>query len=197
MANLIIPAASAGIGYLTGGSVGAQIGWLIGSSVMASNQKIEQPSTMNLIDQTAKYGAPVPVVVGKQRVGGNIIWASAKKKYSINTKAGKGGGPTVVTTGYKQDICILICKGPIVGITRVWANNNLIIDGRTSAKHLIGNLYLGSSTQLPDTTMESALGVGNVPAYRDLAYIVLPDFDLGVSGAIPSFSFEVLGSQGF
>jgi hypothetical protein len=197
MANLIIPAASAGVGYLVGGSTGAQIGWMLGSALQASNQKIEQPSTMNLIDQTAKYGAPIPLVVGKQRVGGNIIWTSAKKKYSINTKTGKGGGPTVVTTGYKQDICILICKGPIVGITRVWANNALIIDGTTAQKHLIGNLYLGSSTQVPDGTMESALGVGNVPAYRDLAYIVLPDFDLGVSGAIPSFSFEVLGSQGF
>lgn len=197
MANLIIPAASAGIGYLIGGPTGAQIGWMLGSSISASQQKIEQNSVGDLRVQTAQYGIPIPYVIGKQRVAGNIIWASAKKPYSIETKTGKGGGPTVVSTGYKQDMAILICKGPITGITRVWANNALIIDGRTAQKPLVGNLYLGTDTQLSDTTMESALGVGNVPAYRNLAYMVLTDFNLGTSGAVPNFSFEVLGAQGF
>ena len=197
MANLIIPAASAGVGYLIGGSTGAQVGWLAGSAWQASNQVIQQPTTGTVIDQTAQYGNPIQYVVGKQRVGGNIIWASTKRKYDIKQKTGKGGGPTVVSSGYKQDFAILICKGPIVGITRVWANNLLIIDGRTTPTALIGNLYTGSNTQMPDSVMESAQGVGNVPAYRGLAYIVCQNFDLGVSGAIPSFSFEVLGAQGF
>jgi hypothetical protein len=197
MANLIIPAASAGIGYLIGGPTGAQVGWMLGSSFSASQQKIEQPAVGDLRIQTAQYGIPIPYVVGKQRIAGNIIWASAKRSYKIETKTGKGGGPTVVSTGYRQDMAILLCKGPIAGISRVWANNLLIIDGRTEAKPLVGNLYLGSDTQAPDTTMESTLGAGNVPAYRGLAYIVLQDFNLGTSGAVPNFSFEVLGAQGF
>jgi hypothetical protein len=197
MANLVVPAASAGIGYLVAGSSGAQIGWMLGSAYQASNQIIKQPNTLSVIDQTAQYGNPIQFVVGKQRVAGNIIWASPKRKYDIKTKTGKGGGPTTVSTGYKQDFAILICKGPITGITRVWANNLLIIDGRTTPANLIGNLYTGGSSQTPDPVMEAAEGVGNVPAYRDLAYIVCQDFDLGVSGAIPSFSFEVLGAQGF
>lgn len=197
MANLIIPAASAGVGYLIGGSTGAQIGWMIGSSVQAGRQTIEQPAVGDLRVQTAQYGASIPFVIGKQRVAGNVIWASEKRTYKINTKTGKGGGPTVVSTGYKQDLAILLCKGPISGVSRVWSNNKLIIDGRTGVKPLIGQLYLGSTSQMPDTTMETTLGIGNVPAYRGLAYIVLQDFDLGTSGALPNFSFEIMGAQGF
>ena len=197
MANLIIPAASAGIGYLIGGSTGAQVGWMLGSSYSASQQKIEQPAAGDLRIQTAQYGVSIPYVIGKQRVAGNIIWASAKRTYQVSQKTGKGGGPTVVSTGYKQDMAILLCKGPIVGVSRVWANNALIVDGRTEAKPLVGDLYLGSDSQTPDVTMEGVLGAGNVPAYRGLAYIVLKDFNLGTSGAVPNFSFEILGAQGF
>lgn len=198
MSNLVIPAATAGVGYMIGGPTGAQIGWMLGSSYQASQEVIEQEAVGDLRIQTAQYGTAIPYVIGKQRVAGNIIWASAKREYKINTKqSGKGGGPTVQSTGYKQDMAILLCKGPIIGITRVWANNKLIIDGRTGSKPLVGQLYQGTTTQAADSTMESALGVGNVPAYRGLAYIVIQDFDLGVSGAVPSFSFEVLGTQGF
>lgn len=198
MANLVIPAATAGIGYLIGGPTGAQIGWMIGSSIQAGREKIKSSTVGDLRIQTAQYGVPIPYVVGKQRVSGNIIWASEKRTYEIEQQqGGKSGGPTVVSTGYKQDMAILICKGPIIGITRVWANNKLIIDGTSESKPLVGTLYVGDNEQLPDTTMETAKGVGNVPAYRGLAYIVLTDFDLGTSGAVPNFSFEVLGAQGF
>jgi hypothetical protein len=197
MANLIIPAVSAGIGYLVGGSTGAQVGWMLGSSISASKQTITQPAAGDLRIQTAQYGTSIPYVIGKQRVAGNVIWASSKRTYQIKTKTGKGGGPSVITTGYKQDMAILLCKGPITGISRVWANNTLIIDGRTVQKPLVGTLYLGTDAQTPDTTIETAKGAGNVPAYNGLAYIVLQDFDLGTTGAVPNFSFEILGAQGF
>jgi hypothetical protein len=198
MSNLVLPAVSAGIGYMIGGPTGAQVGWMIGSSVQAGRQTIEQEAVGDLRIQTAQYGIPIPFVIGMQRVAGNVIWASEKRTYDIKTKSsGKGGGPTVVTKGYRQDLAILICQGPIVGISRVWANNKLIIDGRVTAKPLVGDLYLGTSSQMPDVTIEAKEGVGNVPAFRGIAYIVLKDYDLGTSGALPNFSFEVVGKQGF
>lgn len=196
MANLIIPAASAGIGYLVGGPTGAQVGWMIGSSIQSSRQKIEQPAVGDLRIQTAQYGVAIPYVIGKQRVAGNIIWASEKRTYKISTSSGKGGGPTIVSTGYKQDLAILLCRGQITGITRAWANNKLIVDGTNEQKPLIGTLYTGTNTQTPDPTIEADKGAGNVPAYRGIAYIVLADYDLGTSGALPNFSFEILGKQG-
>ena len=93
-------------------------------------------------------------------------------------------------------MAIAICKGPIVGISRVWADGKLLIDCRTTASPLIGTLYYGTNTQGPDPTMEAHLGAGNVPAYRGLAYIVLSDFDLGIVGRIPNFNFEVIKEGG-
>lgn len=279
MANLAVPAVSAGLGYMIGGPNGAQVGWMIGSAYMASKQVIRQPAVGDLRIQTATYGVPIPFVVGSQRIAGNIIWASEKRPYDIKTRTGKGGGPTTVTTGYKQDMAILLCKGPITGISRMWANNALLVNGNAiefsgfaqgsgytksgtyqsvpltggsgqgaraeivvadnkvkdvkitfdgagyqvgdvlscnnsflggtgsgfsitvsavaKPANLPGTLYMGTDTQVADPTMESALGIGNVPAYRGLAYMVLTDYDLGTSGAVPQFSFEVLGPEGF
>ena len=202
MANLVISAAGAAVGYLVGGPTGASIGWTLGSMASARGQDtvMAAPQVGDLRVQTSQYGTPITVAVGKQRISGNVIWA-AEKNVINNTstqRTGKGGGGSVTTTmtTYTIDMAIAICKGPIVGISRVWADGKLIIDSTQTAKPLIGNLYLGSNTQLPDPVMEGHLGAGNVPAYRGLAYIVLNDFDLGVTGRIPMFSFEVIREGG-
>jgi len=54
-------------------------------------------------------------------------------------------------------------------------------------------IYLGSETQTPDPTIESYKGIGNVPAYRGLAYIVVTDDDVtDMQGAIPQLEFVVV-----
>lgn len=192
MSNLLIPAGSALIGAYIGGPGGAQVGWMIGSAISAGNQTINQTSIGDLRVQTSSYGSPIPLVIGKQRIAGNIIWAEEKKAYEIKNYTGKGGGPTTVTTGYTVSMLIGICGGPIIGVSRIWANGDLIIDSRTAPKPLIGQLYLGDQSQLPDPTYQSIVGADNAPAYRGLAYISLTNFNLGPSGAIPQFSFEVV-----
>jgi len=189
--QLIIPAAAAVGGFMIGGPTGAQIGWAVGSYYQASKQEIRQDSVGDLRIQTSSYGTNIPVVIGRQRVAGNIIWASEKKPYDIKTRAGKGG-PTTVSTGYRVDCLISLCAGPILGVSKVWADGKLIIDSSTEVKPLIGELYLGTMTQNADPTYQAAVGAADAPAYRGLAYISLTDFDLGVQGRIPNFSFEVV-----
>lgn len=196
MANLVISAAGATVGYLIGGPTGAQIGWMVGSYLSADNADAGQPTIGDLHVQTSQYGVNIPVVVGKQRVSGVIIHASDKTTYEIESGGGKGGGPTVTSTGYKVTMAIAICKGPIKGISRVWADGKILVDARVTTTPLIGDLYLGDNLQNPDPTLQSIWGADNVPAYRGLAYIVLHDYDLGVSGRIPMFSFEVLKEGG-
>lgn len=191
MSNLIIPAAGAVIGGLMGGTTGAQIGWALGSAIQSSRQEIDQQTVGDLRVQTSAYGAPIPYVIGKQRLSGNVIWADDKKTYQIKNKQGKGG-PTVVTTGYTVSMLIGICAGPILGVSRVWANGELIIDSRTEMKPLVGQLYLGDMAQTADPTYQSVVGADNAPAYRGLAYMSLTNFDLGASGVVPQFSFEVV-----
>lgn len=192
MSNLIIPAAGAVIGGIFGGSTGAQLGWALGSAIQSSRTEIDQQTVGDLRVQTSSYGSAIPYVIGKQRLSGNIIWADEKKAYQIKNKTGKGG-PTTITTGYTVSALIGICAGPILGVSRVWANGELIIDSRTEVKPLIGQLYLGDMTQTADPTYQSIVGADNAPAYRGLAYMSLTNFDLGGGNQpLPQFSFEVV-----
>ena len=200
MSNLIIPGAAAAAGYFIGGPTGAQLGWLLGSALSSKkNQETTQPTIGDLTTTTSQYGTQIPYVIGKQRVAGNIIWADSKKSYKTTTGgSGKGGlispsTPEVTTVGYTVSMLIAICQGPILGVTRVWNAGKLIIN--TPGAPLIGQLYLGDMTQTPDPTYESIVGAGNAPAYRGLSYISLTNFDLGTSGVIPQFSFEVVRGQ--
>lgn len=198
MTELVIPAAGAAVGWFVGGSTGAGIGWTIGSYFSNSKEEPEQQEFIgDLRVQTSQYGTVVPMVNGKQRLAGNIIWATDK---TVNeTTSGGGGGkggsnsePESTVTTYSVSLAIAICKGPILGITRVWEDGTLKAAVGSGQTKLPGTLYTGSDSQNPDATIESFEGAGNVPAYRGLTYIVLNNFNLGVSGRIPFFSFEVL-----
>lgn len=193
MANLVISGAGAAVGAMVGGPTGAQIGWMLGSAIATSRTEIDQRTKLgDMLQQTAQWGEPIPYIFGMQRVAGNIIWASEKKEYAIKKRQGKGG-PKIVTSGFTISFAVALCAGPILGVSRVWANEKLIVDSSTTVQNLPGILYLGGLDQMPDPTMEAALGSGNVPAYRGTAYIVFRDFDITSYGAVvPSLSFEVV-----
>lgn len=200
MTQLVIPAAGALLGSFFG-PVGTSIGWAVGSALSAKDQNIDVTNTQQIGDlrvQTSEYGITVPSIVGKQRVAGNVIWAQEKIPHthtSESSQGGKGGSTTTTTnsvTTYSISMAILLCKGPILGIDKIWADGSLIIDSSVAPKPLIGTVYNGSNTQNPDPFLESKIGVGNVPAYRGMAYIVLKDFDLGITGRVPNFTFRVL-----
>jgi len=197
MANLVISGVGALAGYMIGGPTGAQLGWLAGSYLSNSNkEEVDTGSKLaDLSIQTSEYGTSINRIVGTYRVPGNVIWYGDKRKYSRTTGgSGKGGGsqPEQTVEGWTIDFAVAICAGPILGVRRVWSGGALIIDCSGGSKPLVGQLYLGDMTQLPDPTMEAAEGVGNVPAYRGISYMVMNDFDLGMSGMLPQLSFEVV-----
>lgn len=52
--------------------------------------------------------------------------------------------------------------------------------------------YVGEESQMPDPTIEAVEGIGNVPAHRGMAYMVVKDDDLtDMQGAIPQYEFVV------
>lgn len=196
MANLAVPTALAAAGSYFG-PVGAAIGWTIGSYLTAEDAPTEELPDLRV--QTSQYGSGLPFIAGTQRLSGNIIWSADKTTYDVDT-GGKGGPPGSNQTGYKISLAIAICQGPILGVSAVWEQGEITAAPQTGSppsgqNKLPGKLYLGSNTQNPDPTIEAIEGVGNVPAYRGIAYMVLTDFDLGVSGAIPQFTFEVVKDE--
>lgn len=163
--------------------------------------------------QTAKEGDPRVIVWGRVRpIGGNIIHCQAPVKRWVVTSTssgGKGGGKKKKqeqrTEHVYRTYAIGVCEGPITGFSRIWRNNKLVYDARGNAWGAANNpiflrsfrLYLGGWGQMPDPTLQSIWGSGNVPAYRGTAYMVSIDEDLtDQGGMVPQWQFEVERAEG-
>ncbi len=149
----------------------------------------------NLSVQSSAYGNVIPQIYGTVRTSGNIIWSQDIKETAVTSSSssgGKGGGGAAVSQtsyNYSVTLAIAICTGQIDEIVRVWADAKAINPNDYPNSY---TMYKGTNTQLADPTIESFEGTGNVPAYRDLAYVVIEDFPLGDFGnRIPNFTFEI------
>ena len=197
MAQLIVSAAGAAIGFAVGGPMGAKIGWVAGSmigSTFAPAQKSAGPRLEDLTVSTSAYGTAIPYIAGHPRVAGQIVWASTKREIATTTEQGKGGGGGSEYTSYtyEVDLLYLLSDNEIVGVSRVWSNGELVYDGVTSNNAWTAmTVYTGSATQLPDPTYEAVVGTANAPAYRGRGSVSIVGLQLGGSGQIPNLTFEI------
>ena len=219
MAVLAVAALGAAVGYAFGY---AALGWAIGSYIGQQLYGPDAPDTQgprleDLAVQSATYGKSIPRVFGAGRGAGNMIWSAGIKETKHVQHSGKGGGGSTATTyTYSCSFAIGLCEGPIVGIRRIWADGKLVLDrSKTAAMAALLDekltlvvdpesdtenrgqaevrVYLGTEEQMPDPLIESYEGVGEVPAYRGLSYLVVEDMQLGPFGnRIPNLSVEVV-----
>ncbi|WP_454737586.1 phage tail protein [Cupriavidus necator] len=186
-----------------GNPMAIQAGFMIGAAIggLVFPPKTPAPRINDLRLQDSAYGKFIPRVYGLFRVGGNLMWAGQPSQHTSGGKGAGGKGPQQTTV--TMSFAIGLCEGPIKGVRRIWANGKLIYDisnpsnfeAISGSNQMVSNfkVYDGDETQLPDPTMEAALGVGNVPAHRGLAYVVFNELDLSPWGSyLPSFSFEVV-----
>jgi len=202
VATLVLSVAGAAVGGLfgpvgvaIGRAVGAIAGYAIDRSLFAEHQTVKTGRLADLDIQTSREGAPMPRVYGRVRIAGQIIWATRfEEEVSKEKQGGKGGssGTTVKRYSYYANFAIGLSEGRIDRIGRVWA------DGRPfNMAAATYRIYTGSAGQDRDSLIEAKQSPGEVPAYRDTAYIVferLPLEDFG--NRIPLFSFEVVRAVG-
>lgn len=197
MATIVLSA----VGFAVGGPLGASIGSFIGSQIdqqlFAPTFRSEGPRLGDLTVQASSYGNPIPRIFGPEnRVSGNVIWSTGLIETKTTKKqGGKGGGAKSETTSYTYhvDCAISLCRGPIASVKRIWADGKLFRDESGVQKQANAvRVYTGTESQMPDPTMEAALGAGNCPAHRGLAYVVFDRLELGDFGnRIPNFTFEI------
>jgi len=191
---------------LTGAAVGAYfgvpgigfaVGSLIGGLLFEPDAEVATgPRLGDSQNQQSLYGIAIPVIYGQSRVAGNVFWGSEVEEFKKTTKSGgKGGQPKQETENfsYKWTGAIALCANEIAGIRRIWINDQFFTDITDPCGNAINmKIYQGTETQLPDPTMEAREGVGNVPGYRGLAYVVIKRFPLQGSSVPPTFHFEVI-----
>lgn len=203
MAELVIAAAGAAIGgavapgIVAFGMTGASIGWaagsMLGSAIFNKGQNQQGPRLGDLRVAGTQYGETIPWVAGSPRIAGQIAWASNRREIANTQKVGKGGGGQRVTTyTYEVDLLIVLTENPIVGVTRIWSNGELIYNGvAKSGVWASLSIYTGADDQMPDPIYEAAVGAGNAPAYRGRGYVVIRSLQLGQGGQIPNLTFEI------
>jgi hypothetical protein len=192
MASLILSTAGNAAFGPVGGFLGALAGTAIdNAAITALTPARIQPSRLaSLKVQASQEGAPIPMIYGRFRVTGQVIWASQFREISKKRTVGGKGGQRVVEQTYSISFAIGLCEGPIDGLGRVWVNGEPLDLSTTNHR-----LYLGSETQLPDPLVEAMEGINDAPAFRGLAYIVFEDLALGAYGdRIPQLSFEVMAT---
>ena len=205
------------IGFYFGGPAGAawgfQLGGLAGSVAFPTDLgTVSGPRLNDANVQASTIGFPIAVLFGKYPFSGNLIWSSGIEETVTKKKQGGKGGPTqtVKTYSYSVNCAVGVCEGVVNEILKIWADAKLIYDlspqgeDETDAEYEARleasgetlsrmQIYYGTEDQLPDPTMESFEGVGNVSGFRGLCYVVFSDFQLEDYGnRIPNFRFEGL-----
>ena len=205
MGQLALGLAGAGIGFAFGGPTGAQIGWIMGSFAwnLLDPPKIEGPRLQDTKVRGADYGSMRPILYGMARIGGLGMGQGStsdgpNKFTEHEEKSGGKGGPEITNYRYTLSFANEICEGPIVGVQRRWANGRLLTEaGAEPSDDWPYVLYLGDATQMPDPTMETIYGVGEVNPMRGVAYEMVEEKDVEDFGrARPNVEYEAFTAGG-
>ncbi|PYE86924.1 baseplate multidomain protein megatron [Phyllobacterium leguminum] len=204
MATLLL----AGLGSAIGGATG--IGWLatLGQAAGAVAGAVIDQSIINMLSPGASAeggrltnvnisgsteGASITRLVGRSRLGGQMIWATRyEEQKETEEQGGKGGGGVKTTTyTYFANFAVAFCEGPVARIGRLWADGREIDQQAATIRK-----YLGTETQAADSLIESKER-GNAPAYRGIAYVVFERLDLSEYGnRMPSVTAEIFRAEG-
>jgi hypothetical protein len=205
MATVVLGAAGSAIGASIGGSllgatsaawgraIGASIGGLVDQRLAGTqNHLVENGKIESFRLQSGIEGAPIGRAFGRNRLAGQVIWAS--EFYEAKSATTQGGGkfntqPTVTTESYVYSVslALALCEGEILKVGRVWADGVEI-----SKSDLPMTVYTGSSDQEPDATIAGVEGVAQTPAFRNTAYVVFDELQITQFGnRVPQFNFEV------
>lgn len=141
--------------------------------------------------ESGAVGRPIPIVFGRARVKGQLIWArhlqETEQIISLAKVRDKSERRKQVGYVYHADFALALCEGEIECIERIWAND-LLLD---ISKYKY-TLYKGSQDQMADPSIREAEKEFTC-AFRGIAYIVFEKFPLAeFNNKLPSLSFEIV-----
>jgi hypothetical protein len=198
MATIILGTAGQIFGGPIGGLLGTAIGGAIDRNLLGgSGRPRESGRISNPALQSATYGEPIPIIVGRMRTAGNLIWSSGITERSSTSGGGKRSGPTTTTYSYAASFAVGLVTGRIVGVGRIWADGKMIRGGDgTFATPVVMRLHDGGEDQAVDPLIAAAQGSDGTPAFRGMSYVVFEDMPLADFGnRIPNLTFEIIADD--
>ncbi len=194
MATLVLTAVGTAVGGPIGGAIGGLIGRQVDGAVFGQSGQ-EGPRLKELSVTTSSYGQPIPRIFGKMRISGTVIWATDLVETTQKEGGGKGK-PSTTTYSYSASFAVALSSSPIARVGRIWADGNLL-RGASGDLKVEGAMrtYLGTGDARADPLIFADMGPAS-PAFRDCAYVVFENLQLGDFGnRIPALTFEVIASE--
>lgn len=159
-----------------------------GSTTISS----ESPRIGALRYQQSSYGTVVPIVYGRTRVSGNLIWYGDFVAIATTTtteSGGKGGGgvkQTNTTYTYEAAVAMAVCEGAVSSIPSIWKGK----ERHTDISELGLTLATGAEAQgvwghLTTNHPSEAIG------YSGTAYLYSPNYSLSDNAEVENHTFEV------
>ncbi len=155
------------------------------------------PTLTKMPIQSSVYGICIPLYFGTSRQAGNLLWYGDFKSITVNNPSsgggkggiigggGKGGGAGSQTQ-YLASFAYGLSSGGPSGIANIY---NTWISQTLQAGYAPFSLFDGLIGQSPWSFL-----VSNHPTeaigYSGIAYLGVPDANLGTSANIPSYNFE-------
>ena len=195
MATIILSAVGNMVGGPIGGSIGALIGQQIDARIFRPSGR-EGPRIKDLTLSTSSYGQPMPRQFGRMRAGGTVIWSTDLVETRKTQTSGKNQ-PSSTVYSYSASFAVALSSTPIDRVGRIWADGNLLRGAQDDLK--VGGIlrvYRGFGDDPVDPLIAAAKGA-LAPAFRDCAYVVFENLELGDYGnRIPALSFEIFANGG-
>lgn len=168
-----------------------------GSSTISTSE----PRLGALRVQQSTYGLAVPIVYGRTRVSGNLVWygdfVAIAETTTTSTGGGGGGGgkgggggatQSNTTYTYEAALIMALCEGPISSVNTVWVSKQIYSANPLNELGLsLASGAAGQSAWGHLATNHPSEAIG----YSGIAYVCGANYSLTTNAEIANHSFEV------
>lgn len=164
------------------------------STITSAEERI-----LSLQVQQSSQGLTLPVIYGRTRVAGNLIWYGdfiTIENKTTTRQGGKGGGGVTqedIKYTYEAAVMLALCEGEIQGVGRIWRDKEKF----DSLAQLRLTLMRGGDEQPLWTHLAQAKHQNQALNYSGTAYLCSPNYELTKSAQIYQHNFEVIGKLGY
>ena len=188
--RIALGAVGFGIGSMFGyPALGASLGMALGNMLFSPKQDSGTRHVRGALGTSSQESVPLPIVFGRVRIGGTLMWKGPFVYHETEESAGgKGGGGSVVTDQwYTVSFALAICEGTAT-LLKMYAGRHIV------NKSLIAyTWYKGTDNQSANALL--TLSTGKSIRYRNTCYVVFTDYDVGPTPIIPQMTFELQGGE--
>ena len=164
------------------------------STITSAEERI-----LSLQVQQSSQGLTLPVIYGRTRVAGNLVWYGdfvTIEHKTTTRQGGKGGGGVTqedIKYTYEAAVMLALCEGEIQGVGWIWREKEKF----DSLAQLRLTLMRGGDEQPLWTHLQQAKHQDQALNYSGTAYLCSPNYELTKSAQIYQHNFEVIGKLGY